>query len=123
MRAQAALELEQDDEALRFADEAEELASPDDFEPHVRQRCVRAVVLARQGDFAAAREALRQAEQIAAPTDYLPLKALLAMKRAAVANLAGDVAEERTALLDALALAEQKGDLVTAERARGRLAG
>jgi ATP/maltotriose-dependent transcriptional regulator MalT len=122
MRAQAALELEQDDEALRFADEAEELASPDDFEPHVRQRCVRAVVLARRGDFAAAADVLHQAEQIAAPTDYLPLRGLLAMKRADVASLAGDAAEEPRALAQALALAEQKGDLVMAERARARLA-
>jgi class 3 adenylate cyclase len=122
MRAQAALELEQDDEALRFADETEELASPDDFEPHLRQRCVRAVVFARRGDFAAAGEALHEAEQIASPTDYLPLKALLAMKRADVASLAGGAAEERKALAQALALARQKGDLVTAERARARLA-
>jgi ATP/maltotriose-dependent transcriptional regulator MalT len=122
MRAQAALELEQDDEALRLADETEALASPDDFEPHLRQRCVRAVVFARRGDFAAAGEALRQAEQIAAPTDYLTLKALLAMKRADVASLAGAAEEERKALAQALALAEQKGDLVTADRARARLA-
>jgi class 3 adenylate cyclase/tetratricopeptide (TPR) repeat protein len=122
LRAEAALELGQDDEALRLSDETKELAQPDDFDPQIRERCVRAVVLARRGEFAVADEALRQAEQIAAPTDFLRLKALVAMKRAEVASLAGDVAEEREALAEALALAEQKGDLVTAGRARARLA-
>jgi ATP/maltotriose-dependent transcriptional regulator MalT len=122
MRAQAALELGQDDEALRLADEALELAAADDFEPHTRQGCVRAVVFARRGNLAAADQALREAEQIAGPTDYLPLKALVAMKHAEVASLAGRAKEERAALEQALALSEQKGDLVTAELAAARLA-
>jgi class 3 adenylate cyclase len=121
MRAQAALELGQDAEALRLADESKKLAKPDDIDPQIRERCVRAVVLARRGDLSAAHGLLRQAEQIAAPTDYLTLRALVAMKRAEVASLAGDVAGEREALAEALALSEQKGDLVTGERARARL--
>ena len=92
-----------------------------DFEPRVRQGSVRAVVFARRGDFAAAEEALREAERRLEPTDYLPVKALVAMRRAEVARLAARVEEEREALAQALSFAERKGDLVTAARARSRL--
>jgi hypothetical protein len=62
-----------------------------------------------------------EAEKLTAPTDYLPLKAFAAMKRAEVARLAERVPEERKALGEALRVAEQKGDLVTAGQARARL--
>jgi hypothetical protein len=48
-RARAALEAGREDQALGFADEVERIAQPDDFEPHARQVCVRARVLARPG--------------------------------------------------------------------------
>jgi class 3 adenylate cyclase/tetratricopeptide (TPR) repeat protein len=122
MRAQAAQELGQDDEALRLAQETLEMAAPDDFEPHLRVPAVRAVVLARRGELARAGEELAEAERVAAATDYLPLKAFVAMKRAEVERLAGRVDEEREALSQAVRIADEKGDLATSEQARARLA-
>ena len=121
MRAQAAQELGEDDEALRLAQEALEMAAKDDFEPRVRVPAVRAVVLARQGELARAGEELAEAERVAAKTDYLPLKALVAMKRAEVQRVAGRVEAEREALRQAIAIANEKGDLATVDRARARL--
>jgi class 3 adenylate cyclase/tetratricopeptide (TPR) repeat protein len=124
LRAVAALELGREDEALRFADEVERNTQPEDFEPHVRQGCVRARVLARRGDHDAAAHAIRTAVAIAESTDYLPVRAFAALSLAEVERLAGRPDSERTALEDALRFAEQKEDVLTAGRARellGRL--
>ena len=121
-RAVAALELGREEEALAFADEVERNAQPQDFEPHVRQGCVRARVLARRGDHDAAAQAIRTAVAIGEATDYLPLLAFAAISRAEVERLAGRADAERAALEEAVRLAEQKGDVLTAGRARDRLA-
>ena len=121
-RAVAALELGREEEALAFADEVERNAQPEDFEPHVRQGCVRARVLARRGDHDAAAQAIRTAVAIGEATDYLPLLAFAAISRAEVERLAGRADGERAALEEAVRLAEQKGDVLTAGRARDRLA-
>jgi tetratricopeptide (TPR) repeat protein len=121
-QAQAALALGRDDEALRLADEARELAAQDDFEPRSRECLVRAQVLARRGDFAAADELIAAAAELVDPTDWLDLHIELATARAEVACLAGRSEEEREALERALSVAEAKGNAVAAERARKRLA-
>jgi hypothetical protein len=121
-RAIAALELGRDDEALRFADEVEAIAQPDDFEPHVRQGCVRARVLARRGDHDGASEVIRTAVERADETDYLTVATYAAISLAEVERLAGHEDGERAALEKALQLAEQKGDTLTADRlTRGTL--
>jgi tetratricopeptide (TPR) repeat protein len=122
MRAQAALELGRDDEALELADEAERIAAPDDFDPHARSRLVRARVLARRGVLEAADGLIREAAKIIEPTDHVVLHLELALARADVERLAGRRDGERQALGRALEVADAKGDLVAAERARGRLA-
>ena len=121
-RAAAALELGREDEALAFADETARMAQADDFEPHVRQWCVRARVLARRGEHAAAQEAMQMALDLAEPTDYVPLRAYVSLSRAEVADLAGRHDEQRASLEEALRLAELKGDVETAQRARASLA-
>jgi ATP/maltotriose-dependent transcriptional regulator MalT len=122
MRAQAALELGRDDEALELADETERLAAPDDLEPPARRRLVAASALARRGDFGPADELLRKAAEIVEPTDYVILHLDLAFAQADVARVAGRRDEERRALERALEVAEAKGNVIAAERARGRLA-
>jgi class 3 adenylate cyclase len=122
MRAQAAFELGRDDEALELANETERLAAPDDLEPHTRRRLVRARALARRGDLDNADELIREAAEIVEATDYTILHLELAFARAAVDRDAGRDAGERRALERALEVAEAKGNLVAAERARGRLA-
>jgi len=122
MRAVAALELGLDDDALALADEVEEIASPDDFEPHLRQACVRARVLARRGDLAAAMEAIRDAVERADATDYLTMREYAAISLAEVERLAGHEDGERAALEKALRVATKKGNVLTADRVRAQLA-
>jgi hypothetical protein len=123
-RALAALELGREEDALAFADEVERIAQPEDFEPHARQACVRARVLARRGDHDAAATVIQAAIARAAATDYLTLRAYAAISLAEVERLAGRPAGERAALEEAHRLAGQKGDALTAARVRkllGRL--
>lgn len=122
VRALAALELGRGDEALELADETEPIAAPDDLDPHARSRLVRARALARRGELEAADELIREAAKIVQPTDYVIWHLDLAFARADVERLAGRRDGERQALEYALEVAEAKGNLVAAERARGRLA-
>jgi hypothetical protein len=61
------------------------------------------------------------AVELVAPTDYLRVQIDVAFARAEVARLAGRSGERREALEEALELAERKGDLVSAGRARSQL--
>jgi tetratricopeptide (TPR) repeat protein len=122
MRAQAALELGRLDEALELADETERISAPDDLEPHARRRMVKARALARRGDLDTADELLREAADLLQPTDYTILQLELAFAQADVARIAGRAEEERRALERALDVAEPKGNVVAAERARAQLA-
>jgi tetratricopeptide (TPR) repeat protein len=120
-QAQAALELGRLDEALELADETERLAQRDDFEPHARVRLVRARVSARRGDFEVADELIREATEIVERTDYAILQFDVALAQADVERLAGRRDGERSALEHALELAEAKGNVLAAERARSAL--
>ena len=122
LRAQAALALGRDDEALELAHETERLAQKDDFDPHMRARLVRAEVLARRGDSDRAHELLKEATELIESTDYAFLHLALGEVTAAVCRLAGDRDGERVALEKALAAAEWKGHLVAEARIRARLA-
>jgi class 3 adenylate cyclase/tetratricopeptide (TPR) repeat protein len=122
LRAQVALELGRDDEALQLADEARAIAAADDFDPHARGRFVRAVVLARRGDFAGADEFLAASAALIDPTDYAIRHFDLAVARAEIAQLAGRPEEQRAALERALSVAEAKGSVVAADRMRKALA-
>jgi class 3 adenylate cyclase len=121
LRAVAALDLGREDAALALADEVERIASPDDIEPHVRQACVRARVLARRGDHDSAAKSIQAAVARGGETDYLTVRAYTAISLAEVERLAGRPDGERSALEDALRISEQKGDLLTAERVRDQL--
>jgi hypothetical protein len=65
---------------------------------------------------------IREAAALVDPTDYVILILDLAFAKADVERLAGRPDGEREALERALATAEEKGNLVAAERARERLA-
>jgi tetratricopeptide (TPR) repeat protein len=120
--AQALLDQGRNEEALRIADEARRMSSPDDFEPHARAAAVRAGVLIRKGDREGAESAIAEAEEIATPTEYLPLRMFVALVRAEVEHAAGRWESEREALEEAVRLSELKGDVVLGEVARTRLA-
>jgi class 3 adenylate cyclase/tetratricopeptide (TPR) repeat protein len=122
LRAQAALQLGREDEALELADETERLSQPDDFEPLGRLRLVRALIHARRGEVERADELMREAVAYIAPTDYLVLVLELGFVEADIGRLLGRPDAERAGLERALAAAETKGNVVAAARARERLA-
>jgi class 3 adenylate cyclase/tetratricopeptide (TPR) repeat protein len=123
MQSLAALELGRHEEALSLTGKAIEIAVQDDIDPHVRDRVVRGRVAAERGDFGTADELLQEAGRVIASTDFSALRLDIALARAEVARLAGRTDDERTALADALAIAEAKGHTVAVQRIRGRLAG
>jgi tetratricopeptide (TPR) repeat protein len=105
-----------DDEAMIFADEANATAT--DTVDNVRWRFVKASILGERGDAAASERLAREAVEFASRTDFLRLRGDAWLALAAVLKAAGDgdgAAEARAA---ALALYEQKGDVVSAARAR-----
>ena len=116
-------------ERLGRLDEAEEvlalvaeLAAPDDCDPQVRMRAVRARILTRRGDVAAAQAMGEEAVALASRTDYLVLhgEALLAL--AGAQHASGAVAAARESLREALELFERKEDVPQAARTRELLA-
>ncbi len=122
MRSQAALELGREDEALELAELTEQVAAPDDFEPHLRQRLVRARVAARRGDFEQADALVAEAAGIIERTDYVMLHLDLAFARAEVDRLAGRPEAQRAALEHARGIAEKKQNLAALERIEAELA-
>jgi len=121
IQSRAALELGRPDEALSLTRRAVEIAVPDDIDPHSRDRLVRARIAAQRGDFGAAAELLEEAHGLIEPTDFSGAKLDVALARAEVALLAGRADDERAALAGALAIAEEKGHRVAAQRIRERL--
>lgn len=79
-------------------------------------------IAAQAGDVAEAERRLAAASALVEPTDFVSLHFDLAQARADVARHTGRDAEAREALEHALALAEQKGSVLGAERVRQELA-
>jgi class 3 adenylate cyclase/tetratricopeptide (TPR) repeat protein len=115
-------ELGRDEEALRHAAEAEATSQADDFEPHARARIVRALILSRRGELEAAERALAEAAELVEPRDFVIMHLDLAFARAEVARRTGRTDVERQALEQAVAVAEAKGHVLGADRARAGLA-
>jgi predicted ATPase len=123
MLAQAIYAQGRPDEAERFCDVCERTAAADDLSTQVLWRSVRGKILARQGRSeegkALAREAVRLIERTDLLTDHgdalLDLAEVLRLEPRPTAQ------EERTLVLNAVALYQQKGNLVSAERARSLL--
>jgi class 3 adenylate cyclase len=123
LQAHAALELGRHDEAMQLARHAITMASPDDFDPHARGTIVLTGIAAQRGDVAEAERFLAVAAALVEPTDAVLLQYDLALVRAEVNRRAGRDAETRESLELAIALAEQKGSVLAADRARRQLAG
>jgi tetratricopeptide (TPR) repeat protein len=121
-QAHAALDLGRRDESARLAGEALAIAAADDFDPHARSNYVLARVAAQAGEVAEAERRLAAASALVEPTDFVSLHFDLALARADVARHTGRDDVAREALEHALALAEQKGSILGAERVRQELA-
>jgi class 3 adenylate cyclase/tetratricopeptide (TPR) repeat protein len=118
--AQALLTLGREDEAEQWLERGRETAPSEERLPQMLWRQARGRVLARRGDFQEGERLAREAVALAEETDMLNAHADALLDLAEVLALASKGA--RVVLGEALALYEQKGNLVMAERARSRLA-
>ena len=85
-------------------------------------RQVRAKALARRGEDVAAEDLAREAVALAEPTDALDMRADALVDLAEVLRLIDRKDEPKGVLEEALRLYEQKGNVVSAARARDVLA-
>jgi class 3 adenylate cyclase/tetratricopeptide (TPR) repeat protein len=108
------------DEAERLAELGEQSGGPGDLYALVLCRGVRAKVLARRADRAAL-ELAREAEAVVAEADFAHLHWWALMGRADVLRLLGRPSEAAQALRHAERVAEAKGNVVGAGRARRML--
>ena len=109
-------------EADQLTREAEALAAADDLDAQTRWRATRAKVLARRGQFTAARQLASEAEALFAPTPFaIPQAGVLEVK-AEVAKLAGEPDEAAGYLRAALHIYEERRASALADRARAALA-
>jgi tetratricopeptide (TPR) repeat protein len=118
--AQALLGLGRDDEAEQWLERGLETGPTMERQPQVLWRQVRGHVLARRGELEEAERLAREAVALAEETDMLNAHADALIDLAEVLARAGQ--DARAELDRALALYERKGNLVTAERTRSRLA-
>ena len=105
------------DEAERLSRESEAAARPDDIHSHILWRTTRAQVFARR-KLAAAEALAREAVAFAAGGDFLDSHGDALMALAEVLRLAARAQDAGAALEHAVRLYEQKGNLVSAARAR-----
>jgi class 3 adenylate cyclase/tetratricopeptide (TPR) repeat protein len=107
-----------DDEALEQASLSGELAVRDDLYAQVERRGPMAVVLARRGRLEEAERLATEAVDLSADSDMLAMQAGALLDLAEVLRLAGRDGEAAPLARRALALAERKGHVVAAARAR-----
>ena len=109
------------DDALRFSEISEQAAGSGDLSPQVQWRAARAKVLAGCGQTSQAETLAREAVALAAESDFLVLRGDTLMDLAEVLRLVGRPSEAAPAVEEALRLYEQKGNTVSAGRARALL--
>jgi DNA-binding SARP family transcriptional activator/class 3 adenylate cyclase len=109
------------EEALVFTELSERAALPDDRFAHVEWRSARAKALAALGQPREAEVVAREAVTLAEQTDFLVVHADALMILGEVLRVAGGADESLRVLEQALALYEQKGNIVAAGRARAEL--
>jgi tetratricopeptide (TPR) repeat protein len=122
MLAHVAVAEGDDDRAELLAKRARAESAPDDVLSQMLWRTALAKVAARRGDPREGETLAREAVSIGAQTDYIPFRADCQADLAEVLQLAGKADDASVALGEALALYEQKGSVVMAERIRARLA-
>jgi tetratricopeptide (TPR) repeat protein len=110
------------DEAQHFAQDCLQLAGAHDAASQIWGQAVTAELLAIQGLREQAAEMARQAVALARKTDDLYLLGQALMRYAEVLRLAERGDDEASVLEEVAEVNERKGNLVTANKARGRLA-
>jgi predicted ATPase/class 3 adenylate cyclase/DNA-binding winged helix-turn-helix (wHTH) protein len=120
--AQAVYAQGRDEDASRYTQISEELASRDDLLTQVIWRSARAGLLARQGRLGEAEALAREAVKMAESTDFVTTRADALTELAAVLRRGGRLEEAKSAAEEALALYEQKSNSVAAGKIRTHLA-
>jgi DNA-binding SARP family transcriptional activator/class 3 adenylate cyclase len=120
--AQALYMQERYEEAERFCSVSERTAPDDDLSTHVIWRGVRAKLLAREGEHDRADALAREAVRLASQTDHINRHADTLLDLAEVLRAGGQRAQADAAVREALARYSQKGNTVSAERARSLVA-
>ncbi|MEP7379305.1 MAG: adenylate/guanylate cyclase domain-containing protein [Chloroflexota bacterium] len=110
-----------DDEADHQSLTASEIATTDDYDAQIRWRRAHSLVLIHRGNLIDAEARARAAVDIAAGTDDINMQGNCFARLTDVFEAAGRFEDAKVALGQALALYEQKGNLVAAEKARASL--
>ena len=110
------------DEAQRLTEDSEALAPDEDLDAQARWRATRAKVLARRGQFTAARQLAAPAEALVAPTCWAALQAEVLEATAEVRKLAGAPEEAAGNLRKALRIYDERRAPALADRTRAALA-
>ena len=113
---------ERDDEALEYTRISKEVAAADDVSSQSLWRLVRGRILARRGDLDDAEALVREGLAIIRTSDEPDSQGNALLDLAEVLRRAGRTLEAEAALREGLALYEIKGNLVSADRARAKLA-
>jgi tetratricopeptide (TPR) repeat protein len=109
-------------EAQEMIDQARETSTPHDIDAQVRWRAVGAKLLARNGQFSAARQLVSEADQLASPTSWAALQAEILLATAEVDRFARMPEEAAASLQAALRIYEEKRAVYMAEQVRASLA-
>jgi class 3 adenylate cyclase len=109
------------EEAERFCRASRDAAVAEDLTAQVTWRGVQAKILARSGQHEEAAAVAQEAVKLVAQTDLLLNRGNALLDLGEVLRLAGQPAEANTAVRAGLELYEQKGDRVSAARARSKL--
>ena len=110
------------DEAQRLTEEARALAAGDDIDAQARWRATRAKLLARRGQFAAARRLAAEAVALVAPTSWATLQAETLLAQAEVDRLAGARDRAEASLRAALRIYQDRHAAALAAQATAALA-
>jgi class 3 adenylate cyclase/tetratricopeptide (TPR) repeat protein len=109
------------EEAGRFCRASRDAAAPDDLSAQAEWRGVQARIFARRGETDEAITLAEEAVELIAETDVLRHRGDALLDLGEVLRLGGQPVEAEAAVRTALRLYEQKGDLVSAARARSQL--
>jgi class 3 adenylate cyclase/tetratricopeptide (TPR) repeat protein len=120
--AESVYEQGRNDEAAQLTRASEESAGAQDTYSHALSHSVGAKVLARRGDMRESERLAREAVALADTTDFPHLRWHTRMSLGEAQWLAGRPQDARRVLDQAVRIAEQKGNLVEAQRARDLLA-
>jgi tetratricopeptide (TPR) repeat protein len=110
------------DEARQMTEETQAAAAPGDIDAQARWRAVRAKVLARSGQYPAARTLLDEAAALVSPTSWAALQAETLLATAEVHWLAGESEQAEASLRAALRISQDRHATSLSDQAAAALA-